>query len=139
MWGDPSGIFAPLEAALAGQSRLLLAADLPAAREAMISAPATALMLLSDRQGPMDGMGQMEITETWWLLTVVRSLADRAGGAALGQLPAIRQAAYECLRNVLPEGHSGKMMWQSGAIQEFGGGFLWYLDRYETSYCVSKR
>jgi hypothetical protein len=84
------------------------------------------------------GMGQSETTETWGILTVTRHLGSRGGKEAVALLPALRQASHEALNGLLPTGHAQPLRRVSGAAVGFGGGLLWYLDSYTTTYCQEK-
>lgn len=116
------------------------AADFSAAAESRPKTlPAAYVLPLSEHPQGDDGVGEgvtQVVEATFGVALALSNVSDAKGGAALGDLDAIRQAVREALLGWAPDGCEDGFSYAGGALLGFANNVLWWQDTFAILYLM---
>lgn len=132
---DLSLILARLKAELSGLKSIGASADMDAAMDGVVAVPAAFVLPLADSCRAMDltGSTNEQVTVSFGVLHVVSNRRDAQGGAALGDLNALRLNLRNALVGWVPDATTGEPVHRTGGrlLRLDGDGRLWWIDEFQ--------
>ncbi len=120
-----------LRAGVAGIRQFGAVADLAAADEARLVAPALFVMPVAEQVADDDFDGDTVLRATFMVVTVVANRRDAAGGAALSDLEAVRLATRGALDSLVLPFAQVPPRFVRGSLLRFSDAALWWGDDFE--------
>lgn len=127
---DLSPVIAHLKGRLTGVRQIGTIADLAAAADGLMGAPAVFVLPASERSCFDDQDGGYDLQLEFSVVCVVSNRRDAVGSAAQVDLAALRQRVRSALDSLILPGAQVPPTFVAGALQTFSDQLLWWADDF---------